>query len=259
LATGQPEKWLEDVSSLQVSSDKTWAAFAHVGHLFTLDLATLATADLGAIGPVRDWFKTDDSLNYWTVEPEGSPQTIRRVTVQVGQRHDSTVYNAQPFDNVSFAPDGQGFLLDFGKADGFALYNAVGTQTWRSRDQTFSPQMQVSFERFNALEGWTGDWYHLMVNEQFSAGNVENSLAINAATGKTLFAPERARYWVSAAPDGAWWLYSSLSCDDPAKDSLVAYNLETSALVTLAQGGVTHSCGGGFDEPELYSWALLPR
>jgi len=259
LATGQPEKWLEDVTGLLVSSDKTWATFVHAGQLFTLDLATLATADLGTIGPVEDWFKTDDSLNYWTVEPPGSPQTIDRVTIQGGHRIDSTVYNAQPFDNVLLAPDGHGFLLDFGDADGFALYDAAGRQTWRSQDQTFPTQMQVRFGLFVALQGWTGDWYHWAVNTGSGPQTVKYSLAVNATTGKTLLAPGQGLYWVSGAPDGRWWLYSSLSCDAPTTDILVAYSVETGTLVTLAQDGVTHSCGAGYDEPAFYAWAPLPQ
>jgi hypothetical protein len=257
LATGRAEKWLEDIEWLLVSKDNQSATFLHADHLFMLDLATLATTDLGTIGLVEGAFETDDSLNYWTVDSYPSPHVIHRVTVQATKRADSTIYDGQASDlrDLQFAPDGHGWLFDFGEAGGYALYNAVGVQTWRSRDQTFPGNTHAVFERFRQFEGWTGDWYHWLIDTDSSGGSGEYSFAVNATTGKVLFAPVQTPYWLSASPDGVWWLYSSLSCDDPDKDSLGAYNVETGALVTLARGGAKHQCDAGFEEAEFYAWA----
>ncbi|MHB8627461.1 MAG: hypothetical protein ACYDBJ_14000 [Aggregatilineales bacterium] len=248
LETGQLVKWL-DADRLSVSSDQKSAAFVHAGHLYTLDLRTLATADLGDIGPVYSSFTADNSLNFWTVEPENAPQTIRRVTVQAGRRADSTVYNAQAFKNVSFAPDGQGFMLDLGEKGGYQLYDADGKLTWRSLNE--DPQIAAQLQ-FDGEDGWTGDWYLGRLLSTTAAGVSQRSFAINATTGKTLLAPEQAPVWLSAAPDNVWWLYAVPQCNDEEKSKLIAYNVETNETVTIAEGGVRCLC-----EEYLYDWSPI--
>jgi hypothetical protein len=256
LDTGKPEKWL-DTERFIVAKDHKSAAFAHEGHLYVLDLGTLAVTDLDKTDSVRSSFAADDGLVFLTVEPQDAPHTIHRITVKAGQRHDSTIYEGQPFVDASFAPEGQGFLLDFGEEDGYALYNADGKRIWRSQDEPPEIAAQLNFALVNDSGRWTSHWFHSVLRAE--PGNQDQpgrSFAVNVDNGKFLLAPEQTPIWVSASPDETWWLYVRLDLSSEVpKDELIAYNINTGKSVTFSDGEALAQRNFHFPLGAYYVWS----
>lgn len=213
-----------------VSSDGAYVAFIATEGLTLADVATQTTMTITEDAPRYHTFIDETTLLYSHDVMVDGVRTLAAVTydVQSGEQLSQDLFYEGPTpQRYAFSPDITHLATLEG--DHINLYDATGQKIWDSTTTTLAIDTSN-----NASITWA-DSSHVLVELADNAGSAV--LDLDSGEFGLYPPPEAGARWVSAAPDGAWWLY--LVPDEPLPifqfraGRIVAYQPSTGTVATL--------------------------
>jgi len=219
--------------NLRLAPGQDFAAFYADERLQRLNLASGRVVSLGAAEPNSATWR-GDTLGYWRTQQRDGLFELIYVESEALRRSERILYQGGRPSNISIAPQGELFALEFQPRVGesyIEVYDA-GVLTWVS-DFVYPNSFITLQAPANAPIAWAGEWLHL--NYVPELGVPPQTVAVNAETGANILPPIEGSAYVGQSPDGDWWLYTGLT--DPTRtrrDRLVAYHHAEGITVDLS-------------------------